>query len=75
MMNPCGGLSIESLLAFQRQRLAAGCLQQGQPTPATLVPPPSLFMTQHGHEVMTAGSPINSAEDLCDSDDDQVPIS
>ena len=73
MMNPCGGLSIESLLAFQRQRLAAGCLQQNQAA-ASLQPPPSIFMTQHGggQDMMTSGSPINASEDLCDSDDEQI---
>ena len=67
-MNTCGGISIESLLAFQRQRLAAGCLQQTQSTPNSLAPPPSLFMTSHGNEMLSG----NQVEDICDSDDDQM---
>ena len=66
MMNPCG-ISIESLLAFQRQRL---CLQSQSQTPQATIP----FMTSHNNNQgdMSSHSPVLPVEDLCDSEDDQL---
>ena len=83
MMNPCAGISIESLLAFQRHRLQQQQQQQQQQQPSTtppagqMAPPPSLFMTSHNsNDIMMmgphspGGHPI--VEDLCDSDEDPM---
>ena len=67
MMNPCG-ISIESLLAFQRQRLAVGCLQSQSQSPQATLP----FMTSHNNNDMSSHSPVLPVEDLCDSEDDQI---